>query len=334
MDSAELRQLGANARLAPLAQDRAAYPADFRAQTEVGDYLLDLTPGGQDLVISFDADDSVQAAHRPPWLHRAFRDQGLAVLGIKVKRNDWYRGEPLHDFFESADFRELLAAYDRVVFTGASMGGFAALAFATPGALVVAHNPPTELDPALTPANRYPETRDLDWSGRFARAAEGARQAERVFVTYDPFDAIDSRHVDRLDPANLVRLRAPLLGHPLAGFLRRIGLLAELVPLAISGELTPEWWRGAIRRRRELARYHLLMAEHLDVPERVAQLMARAWHLSADERRAQDRIRRMVTQRKLGALFEHHLEAEKMAKVVGPAGPDAELFRQYMTGRS
>lgn len=335
MESAELQQLGTEAEFAPLALDRANRPKDFRAMKEVGDYYLDFTPDGEDLVLSFDADDSVPAPNRLPWLHRPFRDQGLAVLGVKVKRADWYRGEALHDFFQSPDFRFLTGAYDRVLFTGSSMGGFAALTFCTPGSLVVAHNPPTSLDPELTPWDtRFPESRSLDWSGRFARAEEGARQAARVFVTYDPFDGIDSRHVDRLDPANLVRLKAPLLGHPLAGFLRRIGLLAELVPLALSGELTPEWWHAAIRKRRDLARYHLLMAEHLKTPDRVARLMARAWHLSADERRTQERIRRMASGRKLDELFERYLAEEPVVRVAGPAGPDEELFRRFMASRA
>jgi len=335
MESAELTQLGTEADLAPLAHDRARRPEDFRAQKDVGEYHLDFTPAGEDLVLTFDADAAVADPHRLPWLYRPFRDQGLAVLGIKTRRADWYRGEALHDFFQSPDFRRLLGAYDRVLFTGSAMGGFAALTFSTPGSLVLAHSPQTSLDPELTPWDtRFPEGRRLDWSGRFARAEEGARQAARVFVTYDPFDAADARHVDRLDPANLVRLKAPLLGHPLPGFLRRIGLLAELVPLALAGELTPAWWSVAIRRRRELARYHLLMAEHVDTPERVARLMARAWHLSADERRTQDRIRRMVSSRKLDELFERSLAEEEAKKVKGPEGPDEELFRRFMAGHA
>jgi hypothetical protein len=335
MESAEPRQLGTEAGLTPLARDRTSLPQDFRALKEVGEYQLDFTPEGEDLVLSFDADDSSANPDRLPWLYRPFRDQGLAVLGVKMKRADWFRGEALHDFFQSPDFRLLIGGYDRVLFTGSSMGGFAALTFSTPGSLVLAHNPQTNLDPALTPWDtRFPESRSLDWNGRFARAEDGARQAARVFVTYDPFDAIDSRHVDRLDPANLVRLKAPLLGTPLPGFLRRIGLLTELVPLALSGELTPEWWYGAIRKRRELARYHLLMADHVDTPDRVARLMARAWHLSADERRTQDRIRRMVASRKLDELFDRQLAEEKASRISGPAGPDEDLFRRFMEGRA
>jgi hypothetical protein len=334
MESTEPQLLGTEAELAPLARDRASLPQDFRALKEVGEYQLDFTPAGGELVVSFDADNSNPNPSHLPWLHKPFRDEGLAVLGVKMKRADWFRGEALHDFFQSQDFHHLVGAYDKVLFTGSAMGGFAALTFSTPGALVVAHNPQTTLDPQLTPWDtRFPDARQLDWSGRFARAEEGARQAARVFVTYDPFDAIDSRHVDRLDPANLVRLKAPLLGTPLPGFLRRIGLLAELVPLALSGELTAEWWHAAIRKRRELARYHLLMAEHVDTPDRAARLMARAWHLSEDERRTQERIRRMVANRKLDELFERHLAAAKASRVAGPAGPDQELFLRFMAGR-
>lgn len=334
MESAEFRQLEAQAEFAPLTRDRDRRPREFRALKEVGDHYLDFTPDGRDLVVSFDADEAGADPQRLPWLHKPFRDQGLAVLGVKMKRADWYRGEAICDFFQSPDFQSLAGAYDRVLFTGSSMGGFAALTFGTPGSLILAHNPQTTLDPGLAPWDtRFPESRQLDWSGRFARAEEGARQAARVFVTYDPFDRVDSQHVDRLDPANLVRLKAPLLGHPLPGFLRRIGLLAELVPLALSGELTPEWWNAAIRKRRELARYHLLMVDHVDTPERAARLMARAWHLSADERRTQDRIRRMATGRKIDELFERALAEEKAKKVSGPAGPDEELFRRFMAGR-
>lgn len=335
MESAELRKLGAEAPLAPLTRERELRMREFRAIKEVGDHYLDFTPDGEDLVLTFDADEAGSDAARLPWLYKPFRDEGLAVLGVKMKRADWYRGEALQAFFQSMDFHDLLHAYRRVVFTGSSMGGFGALTFSTVGSLVIAHNPQTTLDPELTPWDkRFPDSRLLDWSGRFARAEEGARQAERVFVTYDPFDAADARHVARLDPGNLVPLKAPMLGHPLAGFLRRIGLLAELVPLALSGDLTPEWWHGAIRRRRDLARYHLLMADRVGTPEAMAKLMARAWLLSADERRTQERIRRLVTSRKLDEAFDQQIVAEQAKLVSGPAGPDEELFRRFMAERS
>lgn len=335
MESGDFQKLGTEAELAPLAHDRARRSRDFRVLKEVGDHFLDFTPDGEDLVLSFDADDCSADPQRLPWLHKPFRDAGLAVLGVKMRRGDWFRSEAIQNFFRSQDFQALVGAYDRVVFTGSSMGGFAALTFSTPGSLVVAHNPQTSLDPDLTPwETRFPDSRRLNWTGPFARAEEGAREAAQVFVTYDPFETADARHVDRLDPANLVRLKAPLLGHPLPGFLRRIGLLAELVPLAISGDLTEDWWYGAIRRRRDLARYHLLMAGHVETPERVARLMARAWLLSADERRTQDRIRRMVSARKMDELFERFLAEEQARKVTGPAGPDEELFRRFMEARS
>ncbi len=76
------------------------------------------------------------------------------------------------------------------------------------------------------------------------------------------------------------------------------------------------------------------MADHLQTPERAARLMARAWHLSEDERRTQDRIRRMVNSRNLGELFERYLPEEKARKVSGPAGPDEDLFRRFMESRA
>ena len=321
--------------MAPLARDRASRPQDFRVLKEIGDHYLDFTPAGDDLVVSFDAEESQQDPNSLPWLYRPFRDQGLAVLGVKTKRADWYRGEAIRAFFQSADFQFLTGAYDRVIFTGSSMGGFAALTFCTPGSLVLAHHPQTGLDPERTPWDtRFAGSQLLDWSGSFAQAEEGASRAARVFVTYDPFHETDRRHADRLDSGNLVRLKAPFLGHPLPGFLRRMGLLAELVPLALSGELTAAWWRTAIRKRRDLPRYHLIMAEHLQAPDMAARLMARAWHLSGDDTRGQDRIRRLAAHRKLGELFDRYLREEEVSLVKGPPGPDAELFRSFMATRS
>jgi hypothetical protein len=332
MDTAAPQYLEAGAGLAPLALGRHDLPRDFRAQKEIGDYYVELTPTGEDLVLSFEnADDSNPEPNRLPWGYNHLREQGVAVLGVKTKRSDWYRGRELHDFFRSEDLHALVGSYRKVLFYGSSMGGFAALTFCTPGALVLAHNPQTSLDPELTPwDSRYPEGKRQDWSGDFARAWDGARLASQVFATYDPFLEVDRRHVERLDPANLVPLKAPFLGHSLPSYLRRIGLLGDLVPLALSSGLTSEWWYGAIRKRRELARYLLLMSDHVRTPEAAALLLARAWKASAKEVRTQDRIRRHATNRKLGELFERYLVEGESKPAIGPAGPDEELFRRFM----
>lgn len=213
------------------------------------------------------------------WGEAFLAKRGYSVLGVNRQVSNWYRAADLHAVLNALKDRGFFARYRRVMFYGASMGGFAALAFAalSPGCIVLAHNPQSTLRPRDTPwETRYRFARALDWEGEFSDGAVGARCAARVYVSYDPFHDADRRHVDRLDSQNLVKLRVPLVGHQMALWLQRMGLLAEVFDSALAASLTTARFCTLARARFHLPHYLLALAQRVRHPGRRQFLLEKA----------------------------------------------------------
>ncbi|MBC7157701.1 MAG: hypothetical protein H5U20_09330, partial [Rhodobacteraceae bacterium] len=148
--------------------------------------------------------------------------------------------------------------FGRVVFYGASMGGYAAAAFspAAPGADVVAISPQSTLDRRLVPwETRYKVAWGRDFSGPYGDAAAVSRAARRVSILYDPHEPLDAAHVARFTGANVVRLRANLLGHRLGSSLHQMGILSPVILGALAGTLDEAEFYRLLRARRDFPRY-------------------------------------------------------------------------------
>lgn len=144
------------------------------------------------LLVSFDNLGSVgEYAPPQPWMQGRAAKGGLSVLGIMASRRDWYRNEDTSHLIIRLRDAGLFKGFRRVVFIGASMGGFAALAYAplVPGAIVLAFSPQTSLAPAVVPfEKRYKyAARKWDWeTPTFRDAAEGIATLSEVYLVYDP----------------------------------------------------------------------------------------------------------------------------------------------------
>ncbi len=195
---------------------------------------------------------------REPWGGFHLLRKGYSVLGIKPQAADWYRGPALHAFFRSASFQIFLRSFKKVSLYGSSMGGFAALTFADacPGATAIAYNPQTTLDPTLVPwETRYEEGRRQDWSGDFADARIGAARADTAYIAYDPLFPLDRMHVDRLDDANVIAFKMPLVQHIVSAWMHEVGVLQRFLEGALEGTLTAAECRQLARSRRKTPRY-------------------------------------------------------------------------------
>ena len=96
---------------------------------------------------------------------------------------------------------------------------------------------------------------DKDFSGKYGDAAEASRAAGRVVLLYDPYERLDAGHADRFTGDNVLKLRAPLLGHRLGSSLQQMGILAPITVGALAGTLSaPEFYR-MIRARKSFGRY-------------------------------------------------------------------------------
>jgi tetratricopeptide (TPR) repeat protein len=231
---------------------------------ELDRYFLDYVPGTlNQLVITFENADQPKRPRldglREPWGLNFLLGKGYSVLGVKPKAADWYRGPDLHAFFRSHDFKIFISSFNKIILYGSSMGGFAALTFAEvcPGACVIAFNPQSTMKPDLVPwEHRFAEARAQDWSGDFADASIGARFAKTVYVAYDPLFDLDYRHVDRLDGANLVHFKMPLVGHVVASWMHEANVLSTFLDGALSGTIEEPRCRQLARQRRNIPRYY------------------------------------------------------------------------------
>ncbi|HSF63456.1 MAG TPA: hypothetical protein VLA78_03655, partial [Paracoccaceae bacterium] len=285
------------------AADPAADPADwpalaaqlagpagfFRAR---GAHSFLFVPRGDTLVVTFDNLDIAlgKRADRRPWGHAFIEKQGWSMLGVMAEGWTWYRDPWVPAQFESLVAEGFFARFDRVVFYGASMGGYAACAFAAavPGAEVVAISPQSTLDRATVPwETRYRTAWARDFSGPYGDAAEASRAARRVTLLYDPYEALDAGHADRFDGPNVVKLRAPLMGHRLGSSLQQMGILSAVTLGALGGTLTEAEFYRLIRARRSFPRYQrelfrrAVARGHLDLARRLGR-----WVLTRGDNRA------------------------------------------------
>ena len=212
------------------------------------------------LLVTFDNLSNVgdTSVEREPWAFKYARDENISHLGIMAHVSDWYRDPTLIDRMKKLKKDGFFEGYDRVIFAGVSMGGYAAIAFGSlvPGAHVVSINPQSTLDPDLVPwETRYENGRRQDWTLPLGDAAKLTRKLGRVNIFYDPYHELDQQHVDRFSGKNVHIFKCWFSNHKTAVFLRKIDALKPVMSHCIFDELTgPDFYR-LYRARRYLPWY-------------------------------------------------------------------------------
>ncbi|MFZ5709066.1 MAG: hypothetical protein ACOY4T_05155 [Pseudomonadota bacterium] len=212
------------------------------------------------LVVTFDNLDIAMGKRedRRPWGYAFIEAQGWSMLGVMADGWTWYRDPWVAAEFDRLRDEGFFARFGRVVFYGASMGGYAACAFvgAADGADAVAISPQSTLDKRIVPwETRYRTAWDRDFGGRYGDAARASKAARQVTILYDPYEPLDAGHVARFDGPNVVRLRTPLLGHRLGSSLSQMGILSGVILAALDGSLSEVGFYRVLRARRGFARY-------------------------------------------------------------------------------
>ncbi len=236
-----------------------AGPDGFTTANDTHSFLF--IPRNPDtLVVTFDNLDIVmdKREDRRPWGFAFIEKQGWSMLGVMAGGWTWYRDPWVSAEFDRLAAEGFFARFKRVVFYGASMGGYAACAFspACPGAEVVAISPQSTLDRALVPfETRYKVAWDRNFTGPYGDAAVVSRAASRVTLLFDPYEPLDAGHVARFTGANVMKLRAPLMGHRLGSSLHQMGILSPIILGALNGTLTKAEFYTMLRARRGFQRY-------------------------------------------------------------------------------
>ena len=217
------------------------------------------------LLVTFDNLSNVndRSPARLPWAYKFGRDSQVSHLGIYAHLSNWYRDATLIEKMQTMAAEGFFDGYDRCVFTGSSMGAFAALTFGrlAPNAHVLAFNPQSTLDEGLVPwEERYATGRRQDWSLPLSDAADGVKDLDRAFVFYDPYFEPDRKHTERLLAASgaegrVVEMKCWFSNHKSAVFLRKIDALKTVMTEGLFGDLSEQLFYNLYRRRRLLPWY-------------------------------------------------------------------------------
>jgi len=209
------------------------------------------------LLVTFDNLSNVgdTTATREPWAFKFAQENNISHLGVMAHVADWYRDPDLVARMQGLAAEGFFDGYDRVIFAGVSMGGFAAISFGAlvPGAHVLAINPQSTLDPDLVPwETRYENGRRQDWTLPLSDAAALTARLGPVHVFYDPYHALDQRHVDRFSGDNIRIFNCRYSVHKTAVFLRKIDALKPVMERVIFDALSAAEFYRLYRGRRDL----------------------------------------------------------------------------------
>lgn len=216
---------------------------------------------GDALVVSFDNLATIDEGWpRGPWAWKRLEPLGHSVLGVQSHAKDWFRQPTAPALLRGLEERGFFRRFRRVVLTGASMGGFAALNFAPliPEARVLAFSPQSTMNKQIAPfEQRFPfAVKRSNWEGMpFLDAAAAVPYIRRAVVVYDPFVPEDRAHAARLAGPNVQLLRVPFCTHEAVRVVLKTGCFPLLVEAMVEGEgAGPEFWR-AFRARRGVTKW-------------------------------------------------------------------------------
>ena len=190
-----------------------------------------------------------------PWMDGRAEALSFSVVGIQSHQKDWYRTPEPAEQIKTLQESGFFDRFSRILFTGTSMGGFAALCFAglVPRSRVLAFSPQSTLNRDIAPfENRYPwPYRKFDWdTPAYLDAAQHVGAINGGHIFYDPKVREDQLHAQRLHSPAIAMVRIPFSGHTLIRTIAKCGALDHLLKqLAQTGELDTEFWRLMRRRR-------------------------------------------------------------------------------------
>lgn len=242
-----------------MSMDGAATAGRFLVRGEHANLCFE--GAGDALVVTFDNLATIDEGWpRAPWAWKRLEPLGHSVLGVQSHAKDWFRQPTAPDLLRGLEERGFFRRFRRVVLTGASMGGFAALNFAPliPGARVLAFSPQTTMNKTIAPfEQRFPfAVRKSNWEGApFLDAAAAVPYIRRAVVLYDPFVPEDRAHAARLVGPNVRFLRAPFTTHEAIRVVLKSGTFPLLVDALVqSDEVGAGFW-AAYRARRTVPKW-------------------------------------------------------------------------------
>jgi hypothetical protein len=236
-----------------------------------GAFFVDDDPGT--LLVTFEGADGIRngSPDRMPLGYGIARAEGWSHLCLIARGETWYRDPAVWAYFDRLVDDAFFEDFDRVVFYGAGMGGYAAAAYsvAAPGATVICIHPQATLDPRVSEWDgRFMRHRRLDFTSRYGYAPDMIEGAAAVHVLYDPERGHDAMHAALFTRPHVTKLRCRHLGGRIEQELLRMKLLPELLRLAGRGALDAAAFHRLYRFRRHYLPYLLRLLARLDGRQR------------------------------------------------------------------
>lgn len=315
-EAAELAALDAEGwleRLDAIAEERGSFqplgPAHAACFTDEGPILL----------VTFETMAAARA--RPDHLPQGFAladARGWSQLTVLAQGDDWFRAPRVYGYFDRLVDDGFFEDFDRVIFYGAGMCGYAASAFsvAAPGATVLAVQPQATLDPLRAGwEHRYRHRRRLDFTDRYGFAPQMIEAADRAFILFDPRVAPDAIHAAFFTASHATLIPMPHFGTDIAADLARMGVLGTLLDQAASAEgLRPADIHAALRARGRHLPYLRRLIGHLHETGQWVRLA---------------KVTRLLTERFGGRRFQkQHADAMARLRAEGLALPPRAAHRQ------
>lgn len=249
------------------------------------------------LLVTFECADTIRNTRldQMPLAATLVDEAGWSQLTLIAEGDTWFREPAVFAFFDRLVDEAFFDDFERVVFYGAGMCGYAAAAYsvAAPGSTVIALCPQATLDPRITEwDDRFYAYRRLCFSNRYGYAPDMIDAAHRAYILYDPQIPLDAMHAALFTRSNVVKLRCRHLGATLETNLLNMGVLTELIDAACEGQMSPRVFFQLLRARRRYLPYLRQLLRHVDRSGRpyLAALLCR----SAMRRTSRPRFRRRL----------------------------------------
>ncbi|MEO5619898.1 MAG: phosphoadenosine phosphosulfate reductase [Cypionkella sp.] len=249
----------------------ADWRADMEVMTEESGYYHRLGKAhsvlfldeGTTLLVTFETMADIMAHPEREPLGMGFaRAHGWSLLCVIAEAETWFRDPAVYGFFDHQVDDAFFEDFDRVMFYGAGMGGYAACAFsvASPGARVLALNPRATLDPEQARWDlRNKRAARLDFTSRYGYAPDMLQGCERAYVIHDPEVNVEAMQAALFRAPYITRLSARHLGDHLEGHFAQMGFLTTLVDQVMAGSLTKLRYAKLWRQRRDYLPYLKLL---------------------------------------------------------------------------
>ena len=238
--------------------------------------------------------------------------RGWSHLTILAMKDTWYRSHFVYGYFDRLVDEGFFEDFDKVIFYGAGMCGYAAAAFSVvaPGATVIAVSPQATLSRALTEWDgRFEGTRRMDFTSRYGFAPDMLEAADAAYLIYDPDEVEDAMHAALFRGPNIFkhRYRRGRSG-AIDGDLRTMGLISRICDEAAAGTLSPVALARKMRARRKHMPYLRALLARVIAEDRpfLTALLCRA----------------VLADRPI-PRFRHHLEAAEARLAARQADTDA-----------